>query len=61
MSAQEFKRIREELKLTQAALAEQLGISRITLAHWEMTGVHSRPIPLMAEKLLELLRKSSKK
>lgn len=50
----EVRRIRDRLKLTQAALARELGVSRVTVARWE-TGVYAIPEP--TARLLGRIRK----
>jgi DNA-binding transcriptional regulator YiaG len=45
------RRIRDRLTRTQAALARQLGVSRVTVARWE-TGVYAIPKP--TARLLQL-------
>jgi DNA-binding transcriptional regulator YiaG len=47
------RRIRDRLALTQAALARQLGGSRVTVARWE-TGVYAIPKP--TARLLQRIR-----
>ncbi len=51
------RRIRERLKLTQAALARALGVTRVTVARWE-TGVYAIPEP--TARLLQRLRKEGR-
>lgn len=59
MTPDEFQRIRTDvLRLTQEALAEELGVHRVTLAKWEI-GTHAIPAPVA--KLLELLVAAKKK
>ena len=53
MSPQHFKRIRARLGLTQAVLAQRLGVAGNTVTRWEI-GLH--PIPAMAVKLLATLK-----
>jgi DNA-binding transcriptional regulator YiaG len=36
MTGKEVKRIRARLGLTQAQLAEKLGVARVTVARWEV-------------------------
>ena len=52
MAPRELKRIRRGLGLTQAALAAELGVSRVSLARWEI-GQH--PIPELASRLIRHL------
>jgi DNA-binding transcriptional regulator YiaG len=47
------RRIRDRLTRTQAALARQLGVSRVTVARWE-TGVYAIPKP--TARLLQRIR-----
>jgi DNA-binding transcriptional regulator YiaG len=64
LSPGEFRAIRKQLGLSQAALAAELGSALRTIQHWEMG---TRPIPLMAEKLLryvvgdDAIKKSTEK
>lgn len=53
----EFRRLRKEMALTQGALAEHLGVDRVTITRWE-TGVHRVPEP--AARLLERLQQEAK-
>jgi DNA-binding transcriptional regulator YiaG len=52
MTPAEVKTCRNELGLTQAQLADRLGITRNTVARWEM-GMHpvSAPIELLLKTL----------
>lgn len=52
MSPDQLKSLRAKLGLSQAGLAQKLGVNRNTVARWEM-GLH--PIPAMAGKFLRLL------
>ena len=54
MLPSELKVLRARMGLTQAALAELLGVTWSTVARWE-TG--QRRIPLIAVRLLECLRR----
>jgi DNA-binding transcriptional regulator YiaG len=54
MEPKEVKRIRKRLGRTQAELAQDLGVSRETVARWE-TG--TRPVPGPAARLLERLQR----
>jgi DNA-binding transcriptional regulator YiaG len=56
MQSSELKTIRAKLGLSQAALAERMGVSRNTVVRWEM-GLH--PIPEMAVRLMKLLKKAT--
>ena len=47
----DIKKIREKLNLTQAELAEKLGVTGKTVSNWEVTGRISTP---MKKKLMEL-------
>ena len=44
MTGAEVRRRRLRLQLTQAALADRLGVTRVTVARWE-TGVYAIPEP----------------
>lgn len=52
MMADELKRIRGRLRLTQQELADQLGVSRVTVARWE-TGLRtiSEPVARLIRRL----------
>jgi len=52
MEPDEFKRLREGMGLTQQALADQLGVHRVTVAKWE---AGDRGIPEPAARLLQRL------
>ena len=58
MTAAEFKRIRQAMGLTQAALAELLGVTRLTVARYE---TRTRRIPEMAARLLKRIHDETKK
>jgi DNA-binding transcriptional regulator YiaG len=55
----DVKEIRSKLNLTQAELAEKLGVHRITVLHWE-SGSHKpdkraqRDLKLLLEKSIQL-------
>ena len=49
----EVRRIRHRLTLTQAAIARELGVTRVTVARWE-TGVYAIPEP--TARLLQRIR-----
>jgi DNA-binding transcriptional regulator YiaG len=49
----EVRRIRHGLQLTQAALARALGVTRVTVARWEI-GVYAIPEP--TARLLQRVR-----
>lgn len=54
----ELKRIREELGMTQAQLAEAIGVHRVTVAKWE---AGDRGIPEPVSRLIERIRSDKKK
>jgi DNA-binding transcriptional regulator YiaG len=54
MTPDEVKRIRKRLRLTQAELAKELGVTRVSVARWEV-GIYA--VPEMAARLLEHLVK----
>ncbi len=61
MKPQELKRARAALGLTQAGLAEKLGVTKNTVARWE---IGARRIPELAARLIGRLdqdRKEAKK
>jgi len=58
MTAAEFKRIRQAMGLTQQALADLLGVTRLTIARYE---TRARRIPEMAARLLMRLRDEAKR
>lgn len=53
MTNEELKAKRAELGLSQQALADKLGVSRNTVARWEMGSV---PVTETAARLLKTLR-----
>ena len=53
MTPTALKRIRRELGLTQEALAERLGVIRVSVARWE-TG--TRAIPEPTARLIQRIR-----
>ena len=54
MTREEFKALRLKLGCeTRRELAEQMGISKGAIEHWEYG---RRPLPMWAQKLLECLR-----
>ena len=52
MTKDELRAIRERMKLTQAELAEKLGVASNTVARWEQG---KRPIPVLAERFVRVL------
>jgi len=52
MTAEELKRLRGYARLTQEELAYHVGVSRVTLARWE---IGSHPITRSAAKLIRLI------
>ncbi len=52
MTKQELKKARAALKLTQAKLADELGVNKKTLEAWEY-GVN--PVPAPIKKLLKIM------
>jgi DNA-binding transcriptional regulator YiaG len=54
----EVRRIRHGLQLTQAALARVVGVTRVTVARWEI-GVYAIPEP--TARLLQRLRDEGKR
>ncbi len=50
-----LKRLRRDLQMTQAGLAAELGVSRETIARWE---IGSRRIPELAARLLKRMRQN---
>lgn len=58
VNGQEFRFLRNQLELSQAALAELLGTSEQSVARWE-TG-KSKKVDATAERLLRVLYKSAK-
>jgi len=52
----EVRRRRARLRLTQAALADRLGVTRVTVARWE-TGVYAIPEP--TARLLQRIGKEA--
>ncbi|TMB41401.1 MAG: helix-turn-helix domain-containing protein [Deltaproteobacteria bacterium] len=57
MTREETRRIRGTLGLTQAAFAERLGVTRVTVARWE-TGLVK--VPRTAELLMRLLAQQAR-
>ena len=53
-----MRRIRHGLQLTQAALARELGVTRVTVARWEI-GVYAIPEP--TARLLQRVRKEGRR
>ena len=58
VNGQEFRFLRNQLELSQAALAELLGTSEQSVARWE-TG-KSKKVDATAERLLRVLYQSAK-
>jgi len=61
MTPGELRRIRKRMKLTQAELAEEIGVARNTVTRWE---IDLNPIPEPMAKLIRLIaaqRKAGKK
>jgi DNA-binding transcriptional regulator YiaG len=54
----EVRRIRHGLQLTQAALARELGVTRVTVVRWE-SGVYAIPEP--TARLLRRIRDESRR
>ena len=54
MTANQFKRLRKELGLKQAEMAEQLEVNESAVSYWE-TG--ARPIPPYIAKLIRYVEK----
>lgn len=54
-NAIDLKKIRKELKLTQAQFAEEIGVSRITENRWENN--QTKPSKLALKEILRLLKK----
>lgn len=50
-----LKKIRKKLKLTQAQLAKEIGVSRITENRWENN--QTKPSKLALKEILRLLKK----
>jgi DNA-binding transcriptional regulator YiaG len=58
VTAAEVRRIRHGLHLTQAALACELGVTRVTVARWE-SGVYAIPEP--TARLLQRVRNEGRR
>ena len=54
----ELQRIREALGLTQAQLAEEIGVHRVTVAKWE---AGDRAIPEPVARLVQRIRDERKR
>lgn len=54
-NAIDLKKIRKKLKLTQAQLAKEIGVSRITENRWENN--QTKPSKLALKEILRLLKK----
>ena len=59
MSPKEIRALREQLKVTQQALADLIAAQRVTVARWE-TGA-SRPTGAYLKLLMELKEKAKSK
>lgn len=53
-----IKSLRKSQNLTIQALADKLGVDRITVYRWE--NKHVKPHPIIKEKLLRLLKNKTK-
>jgi len=53
MTGSEIKELRNRLKMTQQALADKLGVHRVTVAEWEIN--HKRPSNLAKRQLERLV------
>ncbi len=58
VKATELKRIREELGMTQAQLADEVGVHRVTVAKWE---AGDRGIPEPVARLIGRIRAEKRK
>ncbi len=59
MKAEDIKKLRAKLHLTQQAMADKLGVARSTVARWEAGD--KRPSQLAIRQLNRLKRKRAKK
>ncbi len=57
MKGQELRRIRRQLKLTQAQLAEEIGVTATSVARWER---EERAISEPVARLVRLLAETKK-
>ena len=57
MTADQLKRKRRDLGLTQVELAKRLGVTRLTVVRWE-TGVHK--IPYATGELIKQMRETGR-
>ncbi len=61
MKGRELKAIREQLELTQAEFARELGVTPNSVARWERGEMNIRgPVERLARLLLELKRKKQR-
>lgn len=58
MTADEFKAARHKLGLTQAALAEKIGVAKNSVTRWEI-GV--RPVNAMAATIIKAMMDNAEK
>jgi DNA-binding XRE family transcriptional regulator len=58
LSADELRTVRYNLELTQAGLAERLGVSLRTIVNWEATGVPARRVPRVERRIGTAIREA---